>query len=65
MLFRSQNVARPADLQIPHGNLDAGPQLRKFPNSLKTLLRLFPKHLVAFIHEKRIGGTARPAYASP
>ena len=65
VLFRAQNIARPADLQVTHGNLDAGAQLRKLPDGLETLLRLLPKHLVTSVHEKRIGSPARPAHAPP
>ena len=37
----SQQVARAADLQVPHGDLDAGSQVRKFPDRGKALLRHF------------------------
>ena len=42
MLLRPQNVSRSADLQIPHGDLNSGTQLRKLPDRLEPLFRLFP-----------------------
>ena len=41
MLLRTQDITRAADLQIAHGNLDAGAQFRKLPDSLQALLRFF------------------------
>ena len=41
VLLCTQYVSRTADLQIPHGNLDAGAKLRKLTDGLQTLLCLF------------------------
>ncbi len=65
VLLRSQHIARPPDLQIPHGDLDAGAQLRKFPDGLEPFLRFLFQHLVSFVHEKCIGSPAGTAYPPP
>ena len=63
VLLRSQDVPRPADLQIPHGDLNAGAQLREFPDGLETLFRLLPQHFVPLVHEERKGGAIGAADA--
>ena len=64
VLFRPQHIARAPDFQVPHGNLDAGSQFRKFPDGLETLLSLLPQKLIPLIHKECIGGpvgTPHPA----
>ena len=63
VLLGAQDVSRAADLQVAHGDLDTGAQLRKFTDGLQALLCLLLEHLVALIHEKRIGGAVGAAHA--
>ena len=62
VLFCPQHIARAPDFQVPHGNLDAGSQFRKFPDGLEALLSLFPQKLIPLIHEKGIGGPVGTSY---
>ena len=40
MLLCAQHISRSPYFQVPHGDLDSGAQLRKFPDCLEALLRL-------------------------
>ena len=62
VLFCPQHIARAPDFQVPHGNLDAGSQFRKFPDGLEALLSLLPQKLIPLIHEKGIGGPVGTPY---
>ncbi len=41
VLFCSQNIAGAPDLQIPHGNPEAGTKFRKFSDGFQAFLRDF------------------------
>jgi len=41
VLFRTEDVSRPADLKVAHGDLDAGAELRKLPDGPQALFRVY------------------------
>ena len=57
MLAFSQQISRPADLKVAHCDLKATSKVGKFFDSLQALFCDFLKHLILFIHEKRISST--------
>ena len=56
-LLRAEQVARAAQLQIAHGNAEAGAELRELADGVQTLLRRFGKHLAWAHREIRIRQT--------
>ena len=65
VLFGPQQVPGPPDLQVPHGNLEAGPQFRKVPDGLEPFLGNFTEHPILFVQEIGIGQPGGPAHPSP
>ena len=65
MLLCSQQIARPADFQIPHGNFKAAAQIGKFPNCLQALFRHLFQHLIPAVHEESIGRPAGTPHSPP
>ena len=59
VLFRSENISRAADLKVTHRDLDPGSELCEFPDRLETLFRVLLQHLIALVHEERIGCPVR------
>ena len=65
MLFRTQNIACAANLQIPHGNPEAGAKFRKFSDGLQPFLRDFFQDFIFRVHKIRICQPVRTADTSP
>ena len=59
MLFRSEDISRAADLKVTHRDLDARAQLRELADRLETFFCVLLQHLVALVHEERIGCPVR------
>src|SRR5699024_7136631 len=64
VLLAAENVARAADLQIAHRNLEAGAELRELADRREALLGNLGEHLVAREREIRIRAAARAAHTA-
>ena len=65
VLRLSQNTARPADLQIPHGDPEPAAQVRVLTDRAQALLRHLTKDLVAPVHQKGISCPSAPSDSAP
>ena len=64
VLLRAQKVSGAADLQVPHGYLEAAAQFRKLTDSMKALLCHFLEHFVPLVHKECIGSPVGTAHTS-
>ncbi len=64
VLLRTQHISGAPDLQIPHGDADAGAELGEFPDGLQPLLRFLGEELAPPIHKEGIGSPVGTAYPS-
>ena len=65
VLFRSKDIARTADFQVPHRDTETGAELRKLPDSRQPLLGRFRQHMVRPHREVGIGLPVAPAHPAP
>ena len=65
VLFRAQQIAGTADLQIAHGDLEPGAQFRKVPDGLQSFLGNFRQDAVLLVEKIGVGQTGRPAHTAP
>ena len=63
-LFRAQQIARTANFQVAHGNLEAGAELRVFADGVEPLFRDLGQDFSLAERELRIGVAARTAHAA-
>ena len=63
-LRRAEQIARTANFQIPHGNLEARAEFRVVPNRVQTLFRDLRQHLAAAEGQVGKGVAAASADAS-
>ena len=54
-LRRAEQVARAADLQVAHGDLEAGAEVGELPDRLQALVRLLGEHAVPRVEQVCIG----------
>ena len=63
MLFRAEEVAGSADLEVAQGDAESRAELRVFPDRREALLRHLRQHLAAAVGEIGEGPGVRPAHA--
>ena len=64
LLLRTQKIARTTDLQITHGDLEAGAEFRKVPDGGQTLFRNLRQILVGTVGEVGVGVAGGAAYTA-
>jgi hypothetical protein len=64
-LALAEQVAGAADLEVAHGDLEAGPQLGGLADRLEPLVGLLGEDLVARVEQVGVGAAAGPADAPP
>ena len=63
VLLGAKQVARAADLEVAHGDLEAGAELSEFLHGLQALLRRLRQDLIRLVDEVREGHVVRAADA--
>ena len=64
-LLRPQQIARSPDLQVPHGNFEAGAEFGEVPDGRQSLFRHLGEGLVRLVGEVGKGMAAGPAHPAP
>ena len=64
-LLRTQQVTGAPDLQIPHGDFEAGAELGKFPDGVEPLFRHLGELFIPLKGEIRVSVAVGPAHTAP
>ena len=64
-LLRAQQIARAPNLQVPHGNLKAGAELREIPDGAQPLFRHLRQGFIRPVGEVGEGMAAGAAHSAP